>query len=172
MSEFGFKEINSENWLKPDEVIQHFPSMRCMEDYVEVVLAPKLSEKVPQDIRALFEVTRGALLYGYLFYPLYDLAVGQLFRVGEAALIHKCTQLGAPKVKKKKNKERKMTFSDYIDWLAEKGVFSHDEADHWHTLRTLRNSASHATRQSIRPPGMAVGILDHVTRDINALFDK
>ena len=164
MSEFGFKKIDSENWLKPDELIQHFTGMECMEDYVAEVLEPRLSDKVPQDIRALFEVARGALLYGYLFYPLYALAAGQLFRVGEGAIAHKCVQLGMPKEKKR--------FVERINWLMEKGIFSNDEADHWHTLRALRNSGSHATRQSIIPPGMAIEILAHIARDVNALFDK
>lgn len=164
INEFGFKKINAENWLKPDGVIQYLRGMRCMEGYVKVVLAPRLLKKVPQDVRALFDVARGALLYGYLFYPLYTLAAGQLFRVGEAAIAHKCLQLRAPKGKKR--------FEDRIDWLKQRGVLSQEEGDHWHTLRRLRNSDSHATRQSILPPDTALGILAGVARDSNALFRK
>lgn len=164
MSNFGFKDIDAENWLEPDPVIRHFPGMQNQEDYVDAILAPRLSEKVPKDVQSLFEVARGALIYGYLFYPLYALATGQLFRVAEAAVAHKCTDLGIPKGQRK--------FQHRIDWLVERGEIPLDDAERWHALRRLRNSASHPTSQMILPPGMAVGILGTIAEDIKALFDN
>jgi hypothetical protein len=164
MSKLPFKEIGVHNWLQPDPVVLHFAGTERVTDYVGTVLAPRLSEDVPEDIRNLFEVARAAMLYGYLFYPLYTLAMEQLFRVGEAAVAVKCKQLGAPKDKKK--------FTDRIDWLAERGVFDRSRFSAWHTLRRMRNSASHPDRQSIVTPGPAIGMLGAVAADINALFAK
>jgi len=163
MSKLPFKEIDAQNWLTPDPVVLHFGGMERITDYVEAVLAPRLSRNVPDDIQKLFEVARGAVLYGYLFYPLYTLGMEQLFRVGETAVASKSDQLGVPKDKK--------TFSDRIDWLAERGVFDRGEFSAWHTLRRLRNSASHPDNQSIVTPGSAIGILGAVAEDINTLFD-
>ena len=128
------------------------------------VLTLTLSEKVPKDIHALLEVAKVVLLYGYLYYPLFTVGLEQLFRVGEAAIAHKCVQLAIPKSKRR--------FEDHIDWLVEKGVFSCEEADHWHTLRRLRNSASHPTEQSIGTPSIAIGVLYRLSQDISALFEK
>jgi hypothetical protein len=162
MSKLGFKEIDAHNWLTPDPIVLHFAGMDRATDYVETVLAPRLSANVPEDIRKLFEVARSAMLYGYLFYPLYTLGMEQLLRVGEAAVALKCEQLNMPKKGKK--------FSDRIDWLAEKGIFNKREFSGWHTLRRLRNSASHPDTQSIVAPGSAIGMVGAVAEDINALF--
>ena len=163
MSKLGFKEIDAGNWLTPDPVVLHFAGMERATDYVEAVLAPRLSGNVPEDIQKLFEVARSAVLYGYLFYPLYTLGMEQLLRIGEAAVASRCTQLGIPKDEKK--------FSDQIDWLAEHGMFDRGQFSAWLALRRLRNSASHPDRQSIVTPGSAIGFLDGVAGDINALFE-
>ncbi len=75
MAKFGFKEINQQNWLEPDQAIKGFvtispagmPLSMSGEDWMRAILAPKLLEAVPQDVQALFEVARGALVYGYSF---------------------------------------------------------------------------------------------------------
>ncbi len=164
MSKPPFKTIDVHNWLNPDPVVLHFKGMEDATDYVRIVLAPRLSANVPEDVEKLFEVARAGVLYGYLFYPLYTLGREQLFRVGEAAVASRCEQLGAPK-------ERR-TFEQRIDWLAEQGVFGRREFSGWHALRRLRNMASHPERQSIDTPGSAIGFLEAVAEDINALFDE
>jgi len=157
MDKLGFKKINAENWLKPDPVIRYFTGMQNQEAYVQAMLMPRLLEKVPQDVQALFEVARGAMIYGYLFYPLYALASEQLFRVTEAAVTQKCKQLNIPR-----GKER---YTERINWLAEQGVLDNTEAERWHTLRHLRNCASHVRSQSISPPGPAIDTLAMVAED-------
>ncbi|MDI6448984.1 DUF4145 domain-containing protein [Anaerobaca lacustris] len=163
MSDSGIKQLSADNWLMPDDVIRFFTGMERAEDYVAEVLGPRLSAKVPEDICALFDVARGTMLYGYLYYPLFTVGLEQLFRVGEAAIQHKCAQLAISKTKKR--------FVDQINWLVERDALSAEEADGWHALRRLRNSASHPTKQSITSPGMAIGILYRLSEDINTLFD-
>ncbi len=172
MTKFGLKEINQQNWLEPDEAIKGFvrispagkPQSMSGEDWLQPILTPKLLEAVPQDVQALFEVARGALLYGYFFYPLYTLAAEQLFRVAEAAVSHKCKAFGAPNSKKK--------FAEKIRWLADIGIIPKTDIPTWNAIRELRNIASHPERQSIITPGNAIGSLERATEIINALFNR
>jgi hypothetical protein len=171
MSKFGFKKITPSNWLDPDKVLRGFVKMSSTraqpltaDDYLRHILSPELIESVPKDVRALFEVARGAMIYGYFFYPLFTLAAEQLFRVSEAAVSHKCKALGAPKSKRK--------FIEKIEWLINNGIIPSSELIRWDAIRNLRNAASHPERQSILAPGNAIGLLEGISRQINSLFDS
>lgn len=170
-TQFGFKEITPNNWLEPDEVLKGFVRISQVGDaqsisgneYLRFILKPALVEAVPQDIKALFEVARGAMAYGYFFYPLFTLATEQLFRVAEAAVLQKCKDLGVPKSMK--------TFQQKIDWLVQEGVISKSESPRWHAARELRNSASHPNRQSILTPGNAIGMLEGIAKQVSSLYN-
>ena len=102
----NFKTLTSENWLVADPASTIFSKVSHTDgtatpmsgqEWLSLFLDPTLSKPVPDNVRALFEVARGSLAYGYFFYPLYTLACEQLFRVAEAAVSEKCRMLGAPK---------------------------------------------------------------------------
>ena len=170
MTKFGFKEISASNWLEPDKVLQAFvrisPNGQSQtitgDEYLNHILKPKLVASVPKDLQTLFEVARGAMAYGYFFYPLYTLAAQQLFRVADAAVIHKCKALRAPKSKE--------TFKKRIDWLMNEGTIPQSELNRWAAIRELRNIASHPERQFISTTGNAIGLLEGITEQINSLF--
>jgi hypothetical protein len=170
MGKFGFKEITPNNWLEPDDILRGFVRMSpngqiqplTSDDYLRDILNPKLLEAAPTDVQALFEVARGAMVYGYFFYPLYTLAGEQLFRVAEATVTYKCKALDAPSSTK--------TFEKRIKWLVDKGVIPHSELARWDATRRLRNITSHSESQSILTPGNAIGILEGIAGQINALF--
>jgi hypothetical protein len=171
MGKFGFKEINEQNWLEPDEVSKGFVKISPAgispvsgEDWLRHILAPKLLDAVHPDVQKLFEVARGALVYGYFFYPLYALGEQQLFRVAEAAVSCKCKAMGEPNPKK--------TFEEKIEWLANRGVISETDIPMWHAIRNLRNFASHPKSQLIISPGEAISSLKLVSEKINALFNE
>ncbi len=119
---FGFKQIRADNLLTPDSIMESFViktsngQLRpvAAEDFLNMVLDPKLSESVPEGVQSLFEVARGAMAYGYYFYPLFTLAMEQLSRVAEAAVTHKYLQEGG--------KNEKVKFIKKIDFLVEKKV--------------------------------------------------
>jgi hypothetical protein len=171
MTNFGFKEITPSNWLESDNVLRGFvklsscrrPQTVTGDDYLKLILAPKLFKSVPVDVQSLFEVARGAMVYGYFFYPLYTLATEQLFRVAEAAVTQKCKALGA--------KNLKDSFKNKIDWLIQEGVVSDSEMYRWNVTRELRNSASHPNGQSILTPGDTIDLLGGIAEQINSLFD-
>ena len=170
MSRFGFKELLADNWLEADSGMRAFvtfgpldkPIPTTCRDLVAAILKPQLDEQTPKDVQALFEVARGAMLYGYFFYPLYTLAIAQLFRVGDAAVKHKCKALKAPLSCK--------SFNCQITWLAKNGVISADDSQSWHDIRKSRNVTSHSERHHISPPGLAIGYLEQVAQGINDLF--
>lgn len=164
LTKFGFKEITPDNWLEPDNTLKPFVKLSPTgEDYLSYILRPNLHESVPSGVQALFEVARSAMAYGYFFYPLYTLAMEQLFRVAEAAVTHKCSDLKAPKSKRK--------FKEKIDWLVKESIIPQSESGLWHAVRNLRNMASHPENQSIYPH-VAIGILERVASQINSLFNN
>ena len=118
-------------------------------DWALAILKPRLAETVPIRIQKLFEVARGSMLYGYFFYPLFTLAFEQLTRVAEAAVDHKCREMGRLKPREK--------FADKIEWLADASVIT--EKERWDAIRNLRNRASHPKDQTIFTPGMVLGFL-------------
>jgi hypothetical protein len=173
MQNLGYKQITKETWLKPDRISTSFllvPPETGVDDikkgemYLDMILQPCLNEDVPIEVRKLYEVARGALVYGYFFYPLYTLACEQLFRVGEAAITFRCNLINSRRVKR--------TFEKKIEFLFEQGILNDLEKQRWHTLRELRNIASHPEDQSIYPPGPIIGILIQTVEDINKLFSE
>ncbi|MGQ0594284.1 MAG: hypothetical protein ACT4QB_17040 [Gammaproteobacteria bacterium] len=130
------------------------------DNWVQSVLDFDLLDKTPPEVQKLFEVARGSMAYGYFFYPLLTLATEQLYRVAEAAVDHKCREIGRHKPK--------ATFADKIKWLIEGSVIA-DESN-WDAIRNLRNEASHPRSQTILSPGMVLGLLETVTECINSLF--
>ncbi len=171
MPDLKFKRLTVENWLDSDPTVAIFAGRLLPDgtnqpysgdDWLRDILVPSLSEKVPLEVVELYEVARGALVYGYFFYPLYTLGFEQLFRVAEAAIVHKCAAMSAPTSRKH--------FVQRIDWLASQGVLSAEATRHWHSARELRNYASHPQRQTLTVPGEAIGALQRMANDINALF--
>jgi hypothetical protein len=169
VTKLGFKEITQTNWLQADEVSARFVQISAEgtvtsmigDDWLQAILKPQIIDTVPKEVQALFEVARGALVYGYFYYPLYTLAAEQLFRVIEAAVHHKCDQLSAPQLK---------NLDSQIKWLVKQDVIPKTEADRWDAARRLRNSVSHPTDQNIFTPGMALTFLYQTSDDINSLF--
>lgn len=102
------------------------------------------------------------MVYGYYFYPLYAIAVEQLFRIVDAAIFHKCKEMGSPNSIK--------TLEKRIDWLLEKNAITKEEFDRLHVARQARNIASHPESQMILPPGPAIGILTNIAKIINIIY--
>ncbi len=173
MTKYGFKQLSVDNWREPDPMLEIFVRLApdgafrrpTGDERAQELLAPTLREQVPVAVRRLFEVARGALLYGYFFYPLYTLGVEQLFRVAEAAVTHKCRQIGAPA------KVNKAGFEEKLQHLVDEGVILMSGQIVWDATRRLRNFTSHPANQMILGPPDAVRELWQIAGEINALFD-
>lgn len=171
----AIKRITPENWLERDGdqfAAIEFTSLndantRLMdgEDWIRNFTEPELLSSVPDEVQNLFEVARGALCYGYFFYPLYTLGFEQLFRVGEAAITAKFRQMGG-------NPKKYGTFEKRVDFLMSQNVLTASHVATWTTIRRFRNLSSHPERQNIFPPGFVTGTLLLVVEAVNKLFRK
>ncbi|HBZ82756.1 MULTISPECIES: hypothetical protein [Brevibacillus] len=169
--ELGFKKLTIDNWLEGDKTSDYFVwfSEEKQEFYkpskeqrVEVFLEPTLDDVVPEEVKRLFEVARGCLLYGHFFYPMYTLGLEQLYRVLELAVTLKCTSINAP--------ESINNFNKRIEYLIDNKIIPQSESISWHATRRLRNYSSHPSGQTILPPGEALRTLIMTTERINNLF--
>ena len=170
MSDFGFKELSTENWLSPDSTMQIFGTLAADgtthdisgEEWLREILQPQIHNDVPLEIKKLFEVARGMMAYGYYFYPIYAVGIGQLFRVVESAVSLKCKMMKAPSDIR--------TFEKKIAWLTQKGVIPQSKSLHWKGTRGLRNLSSHPEMQSLYMPTEALRFIESTANDINSLF--
>jgi hypothetical protein len=167
----GFKQLTIENWLAPDSATALFARMSPDgqaspmqgQDWLGPLLQPCLSEAVPTQVCRLFEVARGALAYGYYFYPLFTLGAEQMSRVAETAVRLKCEAEGIV--------PRRDNYQSRLESLRDRGIMSVREWEQWDDLREIRNMASHPEDQTILLPAMAIGLVERIAQCINALFE-
>jgi hypothetical protein len=170
-SELGFRQLTLENWLQFDPTSAKLildnagattKTIEVSDAYARDILEHSVSDAVPIEVAAMLEVAKGAMIYGYFFYPLFSVGLEHICKVAEAAIRAKCQTINAPsKVK---------TFEERIDYLGKTGMISEDTRRRWHKLRHFRNSVSHPQWQTIYTPGMALGILPRLVDDLNQLF--
>jgi len=168
---YGMKKLALHNWREPD-VPKYFPQLT--EDvWVPAVMEPKLTSAVPEEIARLFEIARGSILYGWLFYPLLTLAKEQLYRVQEAAVRARSKQAGVATERVKKNGDCvPRNFGELITELVSAGIIPADAIVFWENARQLRNQVSHPERPTIMPPGAALGGIQVAANRINQLFSS
>jgi hypothetical protein len=166
----GLKQLTLENWTEADPVNRQFARLSPLvgpvtmgeNDWARNFLAIELSKAVPSEIRDLFAIARGAMLYGWFFYPLFRLGEEQLHRVLEAAARLRCSEA--------ESSTKRPTFFEAINSLVTMGLIPEDERERWTAARKLRNGASHPERASVVPPGFALRMLRVGARDIDGLF--
>jgi hypothetical protein len=168
------KVLSRKNWQDIDpacEVFIHLDRNEGIagpmfpEVWLRMVLAPTLDVGVPEDIRSMFEVARGAMLYGILFYPLFGLAREQCHRVADAALNVKYSELGGPL-----NNGRAPAMDARMRWLHKRSHATASQVDEWEWVRNLRNDLTHNTFPNAYPPAPAADALAETAHRINDLF--
>lgn len=157
--DLGFKSLTVENHLDLDPTMEFLGGSG--DDWASEFLAVQLHDSVPREVRRLFAVARGVLLYGCFFYPLYALGHAQIHRVAEAAVLHKCQSMGDG---------RKRKFRPALDWLIKRGVIPEADRTKWDLAVGVRDTTSHPKDQYQLPPGFALTILKGTAQDINRLF--
>lgn len=166
---FGFKRLSVGNWLTPDDAAVY--QVRDPQAWIDAVYDAKLITAVPEEIKALTEVARGALVYGYLFYPLITLGTDQVFRVLEAAVRIKCEQLKiSTETVKPNGQSSPVPYATLIRTLSDRGVIPAADMQRWLAGKDLRNMSSHPSRQWIINPGQALTMLRTTVEEINGLF--
>jgi hypothetical protein len=169
---YGFKKITNANWQKFDETTKLWCAItaaaKTNEDWIKFFSYAKLDPKVPEKIAKLLEVARGAMIYGWNFYPLLTLGVEQCYRLLDTGTRIRCNELGIPT--KKKGGKGNTSFKENTDALMKHGIISKTEEIRWNAVRGLRNESSHPEQQSIFRPGQAQETLAVVVEILNDLF--
>lgn len=153
-----FSRITTANWLAPDRE-SSLPNWSS-EQWIASFLKPQLDNDVPAEVRRLFEIARGCMIYSWFFYPLATLGFEQITRVMESAVCQRCEML----------KLRTGRYEENINALVRTGVISVADQPRWHAGRRLRNSRSHPEDIMLIDPGQAWGQLENCTELINSLF--
>lgn len=173
----SFKRLTASNWTEPDEASSAFAALNlesgAREDidadgWAERFLSIELSHVVPEDIRDMWAVARGVLLYGWFFYPLYALGEDQLRRVADAAVLIRYEQVGGPNDRRT---GRTPNLKRRLAWLIANGFISETVQQRWDAIRNLRNYGSHPSFARIEMPVGALQSLAVLADEINALFD-
>jgi hypothetical protein len=170
MNNLGFKQITPSNWMECDEVLTGFvkfspdgqTSTIPGEEYIKHILEPIISNSVPIEVKKLFEVARGIMVYGFFFYPLYAIGTEQLYRVIEAAVYHKCKELNVPK--------KVENYYDKIEWLLKIDAINEEESKRLHVARIARNISSHLESQMIILPFEAINSVKMAIKYIDILY--
>jgi hypothetical protein len=163
---FDCKQISAANWQQIDAAPKIWCEMTAVaktnEEWIKFFFLPKLNSKVPPEIAKLLEVARGAMIYGWNFYPLLTLGVEQCCRLLDTGTRIRCKQLGIS--------AGNAPFKQNIDALIKLGIVSKNDEVRWNAVRSLRNLSSHPERQSLFDPGQAQGTLSLVVEFLNDLF--
>jgi len=176
---FDIKRITAANWQHPDKTTMLLLEMTAVakttKQWVEAFLRPTLNPTAPKEIAKLLEVARGAMIYGWYFYPLSTLGAEQCWRVMEAGVRVRCQQVGISTVKtvkkgKLKGQVKENSFGENIEALVRRGKISVPDQSRWKAAKDLRNSASHPERQTIWDSWQALGILHNCVDFLNDLF--
>lgn len=162
VTQYGMKRLTIHNWHQPDPTIALM--VGSGEEWARLFLSPQLGANVPEDIAKLFEVARGAMVYGYQFYPLFTLGFEQLIRIMETAVICRCEML--------KLKPHRDNFDEHINILHKNGKITDDDAEMLQVLRHYRNEASHPKSLAILTPALANAGLKAIVAQLNSMFSE
>jgi hypothetical protein len=172
----SFKYLTAENWLHPDEAGRAFGEVNLRtgetlpasaERWAERFLAVELSPKVPSDVRDMWVIARGVLLYGWFFYTLYALGDEQLHRVADAAVLYRYEQADGPRDSRT---GRLPNLKPRLDWLIAQGIIDSKVDQRWDAIRNLRNYGSHATFARIDTPIGALQTLEVLAEETTLSF--
>jgi hypothetical protein len=176
---FDIKRITAANWQHLDKTTMLLLKMTAIaktdKEWVEAFLCPTLNPAVPKEVAKLLEVARGAMIYGWHFYPLSTLGAEQCWRVMEAGVRVRCQQVGIPTVRtvqkgKLKGQAKENSFGENIEVLVRHGKISEPDQSRWKAVKDLRNSTSHPERKMILDSWQALGILHNSVDFLNDLF--
>ncbi len=168
-----FKKVTPRNWAERDPINENFVMPGKLgwhrmtgDDWAGLFLGVELATRVPEPVQHLFQVAQNTLPYGHFFYPLYTLGAEQLYRVADAAALHRYRDMGGPKTKRGADP----TFAARIRWLRQHGVIADERAQQWDGFRELRNDTSHPEMQSLFTPGNAYTMLNAVAECVSGLY--
>lgn len=169
--EHGHKHLTSANHLEVDSFFRCLAWWtddvserdRRVKGRIDEILAIKMHPSVPSETRKMFDMLKGAIVYGFYYRPLFSLMGDQVYFVADAALYHKCKLLGI-------EEPEALSFKERIEVLETMGIIHSDESFLWNAKRRLRNSIAHRTEQSLDWPPNEIAGLQLIADDVSRLF--
>lgn len=167
--EHGHKRLSIDNYMQVDPFFNNIswwsqePDKRNdrLKERISEILEMQLHSAVPAEVRKMFDVLKGTIIYGFFYRPIFTVASDQIYFVADAAAFHRCKALGGIPPD---------NFGERIKLLKEKGVIPADEGALWDAARRIRNAIAHRTEQSMDMPASEVSTLSMMADDINRLF--
>ena len=155
--------LTDENFLEPSPIALMFspwglsstgPAPATEEEVrsrVKQFTSVTLHDGVPKQLWRMFEVAKGAMVYGIFFYPLYTLGGDHLYRGFEYLV----------RLQYEKLRREKLTadLRSQVKWLIDNGHFPEPAPERWMAAYEIRNLVSHPKMQSIDHPNGALRIL-------------
>ncbi len=155
----GVKRLSYDNFLTPAVGALLFsrdgglstmgpadPTAEAIRSRVERFTDVALPEHVPETVWRMFEVAKGAMVYGLFFYPLYTLGEDHLSRLFEWMVKDQY---------EKRRGAKSGNLKAMVQWLIKNGRFPDQLEVRWLATYEIRNLVSHPTMQQITDPAQA-----------------
>ncbi len=152
--------------LEKDHILDGFVKIKngkrqpiTLEDLSGLVIDINLIQKVPKDVKEIFEISKKLFIFGYFNYRFFTVSQHYAFLTLEAALKNKYKQLFGG---------NEQSLKKVIDILTEKGVIPVEEKPLYDAGRHLRNALSHLLEPPVLTP--FASILEGVSEQINKIY--
>lgn len=162
----GFKRITPENFMLAD--LSRAFGLETHAQWIAWFNEVALQASVPEPVRRLFELARGSMIYGWLYYPLLTVGFDQCGRCVEAGVRH----AAVPLLGCEPPQQQKIKYRALIERMVKHGHILESDEPQWMSGLQLRNAAAHLTTPAIGSPGDARAALCITARQLNALFAR
>lgn len=162
----GLKDITTSSFLETDFKPIVGPDMKPLSYavWIEIVTrAGTLPPTVPTQIAEAYEPYLGAIMYGWLYWPLLTMGIDKVLGLRETMARTACKIHGGSNNKTK-------TYELCIDYLFLHALIPPERRAKWDAGRSLRNSLSHPERRTIFGPWDAIVMLEAFVVDAALLF--
>jgi hypothetical protein len=162
----GFKRITPENFICAD--LSRAFGLADANQWIGWFNEICVGDHVPEPVRRLFELARGSMIYGWLYYPLLSVGFEQCGRCLEAGVRHAAAlYFDSPPPDRQKTPYRSL-----VRRMIAAGHIPKAHEAQWLAAVQLRNAAAHPTTPTIWMPGNARATLGTTADRLNGLFDS
>jgi hypothetical protein len=182
MIDVWLADWSADNWLSRDGKFdaeaagEGATEQPTRDEWLAAVREPRLLDEVPNEVQRVFEVARGAALYGYFFHPLMAVAEHQLCRAAEAAVRFKFRELDVTPPGLKNRRLAKgpsrdpRDFARMVGFLAPRGVIPKDAAASWRAIAKSWSVVAHPEDGTLFSLDAVLRSLHRFAELINGLY--
>lgn len=138
-----------------------------IEDWQDALCNPQLGDRVPSDVREVFEEAREAMQHGICSLALFTRGMEHALKAAEAAVAARSQTAGVPMLT---DDTRPTSFALRLTKLKKLKILTRADLRTWTWIRGLRNFTAHPEQPFRLPPAVTIGILGTLAASINRLF--